>query len=510
MQNWGRLIAIAALTCGALIGAPPAHGAYPGENGKIVVASGPETLPLYTANPDGSGIQQLTSGPDQDPVWSPDGERVAFVHGSSTSCPCMYSIHAVNADGTGDTQITPPTPDFLETPTWSPDGARIAFSRWDGSNYQIWVVDVDGSDLTQVTNTPFVKVNLSWSPRGDRIAFDDFTQVYSIRPDGSDLQTLITVANSPDPPGGTAYAAINPDWSPDGARLLYQLVYECDGDTCGDIRIRNLEGTGDTLVVSEASGFGPWPLASWAPDATRIVVQGFTIAPDGTGFAPGPGGYDADWQPLPVETTGSHIRPKTATPFRVPLVPAAKPCTTPNREHGPPLAFGSCNPPQPGSSYLTAGVGDGSPALARSTGSVRMDVQLGAPGAPEDSDVAIRFSLTNVMRASDLSEYTGELRTELSVRRTDRDGLGFAPHSTSMDFPFGFTVPCSPTPGSSLDASSCVSFTSANAVVPLAVKDTNRAVWGLDKLRVYDGGPDEDGDTEADNSLFMTQGVFVP
>ena len=139
-----------------------------------------------------------------------------------------------------------------------------------------------------------------------------------------------------------------------------------------------------------------------------------------------------------------------------------------------------------------------------------MDVQLGAPGPPEDSDVLIRFSLTNVMRASDLSEYTGELRSEVTVRRTDRDGLGFAPHSTSMDFPFGFTVPCIPTPGSSLDASSCVSFTSVNAVIPLAVKDTNRAVWALDKLRVYDGGPDEDADTDADNSLFMTQGVFVP
>ena len=79
-----------------------------------------------------------------------------------------------------------------------------------------------------------------------------------------------------------------------------------------------------------------------------------------------------------------------------------------------------------------------------------------------------------------------------------------------MDFPFGFTVPCTPTPGSSLDASSCVSFTSVNAVIPGAIKDTHRAIWALDKLRVYDGGPDEDADTEADNSLFMTQGVFVP
>jgi hypothetical protein len=256
--------------------------------------------------------------------------------------------------------------------------------------------------------------------------------------------------------------------------------------------------------------------AVWSPDGTRILATDgrlFTVNPDGTGFTVIAQlfGYDLDWQPLPAnDLTTTHPRPKGATPFRVPLVPAAQPCTSPNREHGPPLAFGSCNPPQPGSTYLTVGVGDGSPAFSRSVGYVRMDVQLGAPGPPEDSDVLLRFSLTNVMRASDLSEYTGELRTELTVRRTDRDGLGSAPHSTSMDFPFGFTIQCSPTPGSSLDASSCVSFTSANAVIPGAIKDTNRAVWALDKLRVYDGGADEDADTQADNSLFMTQGVFVP
>jgi hypothetical protein len=217
-----------------------------------------------------------------------------------------------------------------------------------------------------------------------------------------------------------------------------------------------------------------------------------------------------DWQPLPVETANPHVRPKGATPFRVPLVPAAKPCTSPNRMHGPPLAFGSCNPPQPGSTYLTVGVGDGSPALSRSVGHVRLNVIVGVPGPPDDSDVQIRFNLTNVMRASDLSEYTGELRTELTVRRTDRDPPLSAPHSTSMDFPFAFTVPCAPTPASSLDASTCNSQTSVNAIVPLAVEDTHRAIWALDALRVYDGGPDEDADTEEDNSLFATQGVFLP
>ena len=79
-----------------------------------------------------------------------------------------------------------------------------------------------------------------------------------------------------------------------------------------------------------------------------------------------------------------------------------------------------------------------------------MDVLVGN-FPPQDSDIVFRFRLTNVMRSSDLSEYTGSLRAELTVRRTDREPVGGA--STSVDFPFAFTAPCSPTPGSSLDAS---------------------------------------------------------
>ena len=61
-----------------------------------------------------------------------------------------------------------------------------------------------------------------------------------------------------------------------------------------------------------------------------------------------------------------HVRPAGASPFRASLVPAYNECTTPNREHGPPLAFGSCAPPGPASPNLKVGVGDGSPVCARS------------------------------------------------------------------------------------------------------------------------------------------------
>ena len=123
----------------------------------------------------------------------------------------------------------------------------------------------------------------------------------------------------------------------------------------------------------------------------------------------------------------------------------------------------------------------------------------------------MRFSLTNVMRASDLSEYTGELRSEVTVRRTDRDPPEFgAPQSTTMDFPFGFTVPCIADAGLEPRRIELRVLHERQRRDPARDRGHNRAIWALDKVRVYDGGPDEDADTEADNSLFVTQGVFVP
>ncbi len=138
-----------------------------------------------------------------------------------------------------------------------------------------------------------------------------------------------------------------------------------------------------------------------------------------------------------------YVRPRGATPLRVSLVPAAEPCTAPNNTHGAPLSFPSCSPPASASS-LNLGVGDGSPALARSIGSVLLKAVGDAPSFPvDDADITIAFSLTNVMRASDLSDYTGELQGRVAIRITDKkNGPSAGEEGTVSDFDLAFTVPC--------------------------------------------------------------------
>jgi hypothetical protein len=181
-------------------------------------------------------------------------------------------------------------------------------------------------------------------------------------------------------------------------------------------------------------------------------------------------------------------------------VQAFEECAAPNRTHGPPLAHPSCNPPVPGSPHLATSSGE---TRLKSAGFVRLKTLTGVPGGPDDTDVRLRLRLSNVMNAPDFSDYTGLLRPELTVRLTDRDGFQ---RQTTQDFPFGFDVPCAAT-ASTTEGALCDLATTADAVLPGSAPEGTRAIWQLDQVKVYDGGPAGDG---TDASLFAVQGVFVP
>ncbi|HZO60431.1 MAG TPA: lamin tail domain-containing protein [Solirubrobacterales bacterium] len=205
-----------------------------------------------------------------------------------------------------------------------------------------------------------------------------------------------------------------------------------------------------------------------------------------------------------------YVRPKSATPLRVALVPAFQPCTSPNRTHGPPLAHPSCNPPAVESAHLTLGAPDVNGQPVNASGSARYAVHAGAPGGADDSDVGFTFQFTDVRVQGTLADYTGELRATTVARITDRlNGPATSDPATVTDTPFGVTVPCTPTGGPANLGATCAVTTSFDAVTPGAIPEGKRAVWELAQLKVSDGGSDGDADT-APNTLFATPGLLVP
>ncbi len=186
-----------------------------------------------------------------------------------------------------------------------------------------------------------------------------------------------------------------------------------------------------------------------------------------------------------------YARPKGATPTRVSLVPAYKPCTAPNTTHGAPLSFGSCRAPAQRSASLTVGTFDANGNEANSIGSVRFDV---VPG-----DVNETVSVSDVRNSVDLSDYTGQLQESATVRITDRANSLGDDQGTVTDLDFGAAVPCAFTSDPNTGAT-CALSTSFDALAPGAVVAGERAIWQLGQVQLLD----------ASNTPFAVQGVFVP
>ena len=121
----------------------------------------------------------------------------------------------------------------------------------------------------------------------------------------------------------------------------------------------------------------------------------------------------------PAQAT--HPRPAGATPIRMSLVPAYASCAAPNRTHGPPLAFPSCNPPVQTSAQATVGTPDAFGGAASFTGFIRYAVLAGSPDPSDFSDVIVEMGLTGVRcapagvrcgsaNASGPADYSGEVR----------------------------------------------------------------------------------------------------
>jgi hypothetical protein len=485
-----RAVPAGLIVLAALALATPAQAAFPGNNGKLAWSLYSGTGPyVEVANPDGTGRMSILNGIG--PAWSADGGRIAF------STPNGDAIHVTG--NSGETVVTQSRA-RNDGAAWSPDGTKIAFMTNRTSSDEVWVVNVDGTNETQLTNVfPTVDGFPDWSPDGSKIAFasdrDGDYDIYTMNPDGTN-QVSITPTTS-----GESF----PNWSPDGTKIAFTAG---SGDTpFDDIWVMNADGTERVRLTTDPA-YDSSP--AWSPDGRRIAFISlrtgrenvFVMNADGSGQTNITNDNEIemspDWQPIPY--TG-YPRPKGATPFLTYLVPAYDGCASPNRQHGYPLAFASCNPPTQSSNSLTVGSADSNGKPTKSVSSVRFDTLVGKPSTfADEADVKITAQVIDVYTQAGLSDYAGELTAIVPLRITDKlNGEGSTGAGTVSDIPYSFTIPCAVTADTTIGGA-CTLSTTADALTPWAVTEGKRSIWSLGQVVVYDANGDP----------FMKQGIFVP
>lgn len=217
-----------------------------------------DTAGIWVMNRDGSGQTRLTrhSGKDEAPSWSPDGSRIAFHRRSPGET--TTDIWVMNSNGTNQINLTSSLPVIESDPDWSSDGTRICFSARPDSTYSrddLWVMNSDGSSQTNLTNSSGNWDGLaSWSPDGQKIAYGSSRQ--------NDYQIVIMNADGSGAVVLTSGTADNhaPAWSPDGTMIVY-----CSGSPYYDIYLMHADGSGSVRVVNEPpnSGYKSYFVPSW-------------------------------------------------------------------------------------------------------------------------------------------------------------------------------------------------------------------------------------------------------
>lgn len=238
---------------------------------------------IYLMDPEGSRVTQLTrdlfarlyflrSASDEQPAWSPDGNRIAFISGRDNVMMTYTdtNIYVMDKSGSNLSQLTGAGSEE-GMPSWSSSGKQIVYSSRDiftsdgrsiqDATWDIYVINVDGSNPIQLTNDPANELEVAWSPDEKHIAFisdrngHDF-DIYIMNADGSNVIQLTSDSGN----------EFGPAWSPDSSRIAFS------SDHNGNVQLYVMNADGSEVVqLTNDESNSAYP--SWSPDGNHIVFE---------------------------------------------------------------------------------------------------------------------------------------------------------------------------------------------------------------------------------------------
>jgi Tol biopolymer transport system component len=269
-----RTILVLTAVC-ALAAPAAANAAFPGVNGPIAFSSGGSIFSIPPAG--GTATPLSSSGVDFGPAASFDGAKIAYV--------VNRDIWVMNVNGTAKRQVTFDG-NFNSDPAWSPDGKKIVYSGGAAGNPELYVIPAAGGVAKRLTTTTdHDERGPSWSPDGTKIVYERSgcevshgggACVYVMPATGGTAVNLTPedhVAGCESQPGYYFNGASRePNWSPDGARIVFTGPLLCSVSALGtDIWTMNADGSGKVDLTADNGTNDRQPVFS--PDGTKIAFM---------------------------------------------------------------------------------------------------------------------------------------------------------------------------------------------------------------------------------------------
>ena len=256
----------------------PAYGAA--RNGLVAYETLDGDVNVY--DPGTGTFRTLLGGADNDfnPIWSPDGTRLAFVRFSGSDGMVLM---VANADGSGIQQLTadPFAPDSTGPFLWSPDGRHIAFDWLVNGVRTLRLARTDGSGV-QTLDTGMPSELAAWKPPlGDQILFRGTTAdaigLYSVPVSGGAPSLVLASKVTPSDPAASSELQ-SAGYSPDGSRIAFVSGKTPDAsDKVPDpvrVHVVNSDGSADRVLHVLDADWETHP--SWSPDGSRLLVMAKT------------------------------------------------------------------------------------------------------------------------------------------------------------------------------------------------------------------------------------------
>ena len=180
-----------------------------------------------------------------------------------------WDIYLMNPDGSEVINLTQhPATDYY--PVWSPTGAQLLFVSFRDGPASLYLMDADGANVRRVSDQILTRLRAAWAPDGGGIAYMRLDELYIATIDGKAITHLATIDGK-----HTGDLA----WSPDGTEIAFRVFKDAGAQKGYELRIFDLQTRKEKTIFADVEIYPEKRGPAWAPSGDKLALSSYQMPP---------------------------------------------------------------------------------------------------------------------------------------------------------------------------------------------------------------------------------------